>query len=132
MIDKDQGTEKVALSIPQPWIELILTGIKTIEVRTWSTEYRGELWLHAGKKADKDVLKRFNLSVEQLTFGAIIGKCFLFDCVEFDNYTWRKWYKKHLVKDTLEKRKYAWYTKDPKRIVPQPFRGRLGLMRINE
>ncbi len=68
----DQGAERFALSIRQPWIELILSGLKTIEVRTWSTEYRGELWLHAGKKADREALKRFNFSVGDLAFAAII------------------------------------------------------------
>lgn len=32
-----------ALSIKQPWASLIVDGKKTIEVRTWSTKYRGEL-----------------------------------------------------------------------------------------
>jgi hypothetical protein len=38
----------VALSIKQPWAELILLGRKT--VRSWSTDFRGLLALHTGKK----------------------------------------------------------------------------------
>lgn len=34
-----------ALSIKQPWAAMIAAGIKTIETRTWSTTYRGELLL---------------------------------------------------------------------------------------
>ena len=30
-----------ALSVPQPWAEVIARGEKTIEVRTWSTKHRG-------------------------------------------------------------------------------------------
>lgn len=34
-----------ALSVREPWITLIAAGWKTIETRTWSTRYRGELLL---------------------------------------------------------------------------------------
>lgn len=37
------------LSIRQPWVNLILTGHKTIETRTWSTKYRGDLLIVASK-----------------------------------------------------------------------------------
>jgi hypothetical protein len=38
-----------ALSIKQPWANLIATGKKTIETRTWATLYRGELLLASSK-----------------------------------------------------------------------------------
>lgn len=38
-----------ALTIRQPWASLIAHGVKTIETRSWSTEYRGPLAIHAGK-----------------------------------------------------------------------------------
>ena len=37
-----------ALTIRQPWASLIAEGIKTVETRSWSTKYRGELAIHAG------------------------------------------------------------------------------------
>ena len=36
-----------ALSIKQPWLNLILSGRKTIETRVWSTSHRGDLLLCA-------------------------------------------------------------------------------------
>lgn len=42
-----------ALSIHQPWAWLITNGIKNIENRDWSTDYRGFLLIHAGKKPDE-------------------------------------------------------------------------------
>ncbi len=39
-----------ALSIRQPWASLIARGEKTIEVRSWSTSYRGPLLICAGAK----------------------------------------------------------------------------------
>lgn len=41
-----------ALSIRQPWVSLIMSGKKTIEVRTWSTDYRGILAVHAAARSE--------------------------------------------------------------------------------
>jgi hypothetical protein len=38
-----------ALTITQPWATLIAQGQKRIETRSWSTNYRGPLAIHAGK-----------------------------------------------------------------------------------
>lgn len=40
------------LSIKQPWADLIARGVKTIETRTWSIAYRGDLLIHTGKQPD--------------------------------------------------------------------------------
>lgn len=32
-----------AISLKQPWAQLILDGVKTIETRKWRTNYRGDL-----------------------------------------------------------------------------------------
>jgi hypothetical protein len=39
-----------AISLWQPWASLIALGIKHYETRSWSTNYRGELVIHAAKK----------------------------------------------------------------------------------
>ena len=39
------------LSIRQPFASLICRGIKTIENRSWNTQYRGKLLIHASSKA---------------------------------------------------------------------------------
>ncbi|MBU1173674.1 MAG: ASCH domain-containing protein [Proteobacteria bacterium] len=38
-----------ALSVKQPWANLIATGRKTIETRTWSTKYRGDILIVSSK-----------------------------------------------------------------------------------
>jgi hypothetical protein len=38
-----------ALSLKQPWANLIADGKKTIETRTWSTKYRGKLLIVSSK-----------------------------------------------------------------------------------
>jgi hypothetical protein len=39
-----------ALSVKQPWANLIASGKKTMETRTWGTTYRGELLIVSSKK----------------------------------------------------------------------------------
>ena len=40
------------LTVRQPWASLIIAGTKTVEHRRWRTDYRGELWIHAGLAVD--------------------------------------------------------------------------------
>lgn len=42
-----------ALSIKQPWAWLICRGLKDIENRTWSTPFRGRIYVHAGASVDQ-------------------------------------------------------------------------------
>lgn len=37
------------LSLWQPWASCIAHGLKLNETRSWSTEHRGPLWIHAAK-----------------------------------------------------------------------------------
>lgn len=72
-----------ALSLLQPWATLVVTGVKKIETRSWSTAYRGELLIHASKGKRGRLLTReppftnYISSFEQLPFGAIIGTVIL-------------------------------------------------------
>lgn len=52
----------IALSIKQPWASLIARGRKTIETRTWSTTYRGQLLICSGASPDVAALRRFGVT----------------------------------------------------------------------
>lgn len=39
-----------ALTLWQPWASLVSLGVKSIETRSWSTDYRGPLAIHAARK----------------------------------------------------------------------------------
>jgi len=39
-----------AISVKQPWANMIASGKKTIETRTWSTKYRGDLLIVSSKR----------------------------------------------------------------------------------
>jgi ASCH domain len=41
-----------ALSVKQPWAALLVGGVKTVEVRTWTTPRRGPFLIHAAKVPD--------------------------------------------------------------------------------
>lgn len=43
-----------ALSIKNPWGQLIAAGIKDIENRTWRTTYRGRIYIHVSGKVVKN------------------------------------------------------------------------------
>lgn len=43
-----------ALSVRRPWAQLIMLGLKNIENRTWTTDLRGPLVIHAARKWEAD------------------------------------------------------------------------------
>src|SRR5262245_33434164 len=122
----------IALSIRQPWTELILQGRKTIEVRSWTTQHRGELLLHAGARPDTLAMRALDLKTDEFVLGAIVGTCELYECIEFSDVTWECWRSAHLNEGPLERRHYAWLLRNPRRIEPRAFKGRLGLMRVED
>ena len=78
------------LSITEPMATLICLGKKKIETRSWKTNYRGELYIHASltkiRKEWKDNKELMNLlDNSSLNYGSIICKCNLVDCVYMDN-----------------------------------------------
>lgn len=78
-----------ALTICQPYAHLIVTGEKRVENRTWPTNYRGPLIIHAGKsrewlEGDKDI-DLFEQFGELPAFGAIVGQCNLVGCVRAED-----------------------------------------------
>lgn len=75
-----------ALTVCQPYAELIARGEKRVENRTWYTHYRGTLAIHAGKSrewlngtTDEELEKFYGRRVE---FGAVIATCTLADCIK--------------------------------------------------
>jgi len=72
-----------ALSLKQPYAELILQGRKKIELRKWNTKFRGEFFIHASKIPDKKTMDRFGF--KELPLGCIVGKTTLTDVKKYDN-----------------------------------------------
>lgn len=64
-----------SLCIRQPYASDIVNGVKTIEVRSWRTAYRGDLFITAAAKRDPQFPK--------FPYGCIVGIVELIDCREF-------------------------------------------------
>jgi ASCH domain-containing protein len=74
-----------ALSVRQPWASYLAAGLKTIELRSWSTPHRGWLWIHAGKKIDPVAMKLLGLSAEDFSCGGLIGLAKLETCLAINS-----------------------------------------------
>ena len=71
-----------ALTIKQPWATLIMQKDKRFEFRSWKTNYRGDVLVHAGKCIDKEALERLKKYLpDELPLGKILGKVTITDCV---------------------------------------------------
>jgi len=74
-----------ALTIKNPWATLIVDGYKKYEFRSWKTNYRGKILIHAGLSLEKDMLNRFkDYNLDCIT-GAIIGEADIVDCILVDD-----------------------------------------------
>ena len=71
------------LTIKQPWAHLIINGIKRVENRSWKTDYRGLILIHAGQAYDESYQRdrTFGVDPALLTYGAVIGTADLVDIV---------------------------------------------------
>ena len=70
------------LTIKQPYASLIKENIKEYEFRTWKTNYRGEILIHAGKSIDKKALNKFHNYNIEYPCGCIIAKATITDCIK--------------------------------------------------
>lgn len=83
-----------ALTIRQPFALLIVDGIKPIENRTWSTNYRGPLLIHAARKPQDipismiEARHRISIDRTRLKFSGIIGRVELVDVVTTHESAW--------------------------------------------
>jgi activating signal cointegrator 1 len=89
-----------ALTLHQPYASLVVLGVKWIETRSWRTDYRGPLWVHASKRRPTfdDMLAVVGYGdawnawyaagwidedseVDPGPLGAVVGRVDLVDCI---------------------------------------------------
>ena len=71
-----------ALTIKEPWASLIVQGFKKYEFRSWKTNYRGKVLIHAGlSKENIEKYKDYNLDISS---GEIIGEAYITECILVD------------------------------------------------
>lgn len=121
-----------ALSVKQPWAWLIIHGDKNIENRTWKTNCRGPLAIHASKSWDQEGYERLleddpeillpNHKYKKYKFGGIIGLCNLEDILPNNTkYSCCNWHEKGF---------FGWYLTDRRPLPFKAVRGRQGLFEV--
>ena len=97
------------ISVKQPWANLISNGNKTIETRTWNTNYRGELLIASSKKPDV------------YPAGCVVALATLIDCrdmeLEDEDFACCQY------RDGLK----AWVLDNIRKVRPIPIKGQLGI-----
>lgn len=117
-----------ALSLRQPYAELIVLGRKTIELRTWKTKHRGTFLVHASKyKPTVRDCEYFGLDRDKLSYGAIIGTAEILDVKEYLNSEqWHSDVKKHLAGEEYGGSTKGFILKNAERLAhPVPYKGQL-------
>ena len=105
-----------ALTVRQPWAGLIVAGVKDVENRSWPTNYRGRIFIHAAQAVDRngpsvppDLEKLCSIT------GAIVGTVETVDCIRGARSKWAL--RGH----------WHWLLDGAKRCRPRIMQGRLGL-----
>lgn len=94
------------ISIKQPWAWLVVNGIKDVENRTWSHQYRGQILIHASGKADRNPVAFDNdiRCPDGLDLGGVVGIAEIVDCVI--DYPSRWYAGRYVDKRTGERKPY--------------------------
>ena len=119
-----------ALTIKEPWATLIIDGYKEYEFRSWKTNYRGKILIHAGKSLEKNQAKKFKVYNLEYNCGEIIGEAELVDCIKvtekFDEYL--KGINPIVYGNSGHVENYAWKLENIKKYDKKiPAKGQLGL-----
>ncbi len=111
-----------ALSLKQPFAELILQGRKKIELRKLNTKFRGEFFIHASKIPNAKEMKNFGF--DTLPTGCIVGKAVLKEVKVYPNSReHQKDRKLHLASKAWGK--YGFVLEDVKRVKEIQAKGKL-------
>ena len=129
------------LTVKNPYAFLIVTGFKKYEIRSWSTNYRGPLYIHSAKvpvKSDYDentingvkklCLKHIRKLDYMSTHGSIIGKVNLVNILKIDDEISRSQAGIDGCCSIDENDKYAWVLENPEVAnLTIPVKGQLGI-----
>lgn len=122
-----------ALSVREPWATLIATGRKPIELRTWSTDYRGPLLICCGGRPWQNTTGRTPIGITEEEIGRIcaqplgIAICTV-ELVDVRPATAFDAHRACVAPDI--EREFAWVLSDPCPVAPVPIKGRLNLFEV--
>ena len=118
-----------ALSVNQPFADMISKGIKKIEVRSRATKHRGNILIVSSKK----VFDGYEYNEED-RIGVSICRVELYDCKPLkecseEELTSTCLKREDLIK-ALKSGHYAWFLKNPIPVIEFPVKGQLGIFSL--
>lgn len=122
------GDKMKVLSLKEPYASLIKDGYKCYETRSFKTNYRGELYIHASLSKDykdNELSKLINPM-----YGEIICKCRLVDCIYMTDEFIENVKKNNEMEykcGIYEVGRYAWVLESVEAIQPIKAKGKLGI-----
>jgi len=120
-----------ALTIRQPWAELILRGRKPFELRSWKTHYRGPILIHSAMKVNSYFARELGLNPEKLITGAFVGVAVLSDVRPYTRAD-SKLLKERRAGGGWYPNLFSWVLTKPRRLsAPIKAKGRLGLFGVS-
>lgn len=128
-----------AITLSQPWAELVASGRKEWETRSWRTSYRGPVAIHAARRGSGlsaeefgDWCRRFGLDERWMSFGAVVAVANLTDCKRVEEIRDELSADEYDAGDYGDGR-YAWRLSEVTRLAsPVAVRGQLGLWTLPE
>ena len=125
------------LSIKEPFATLIKDRVKIYETRSWKTNYRGEIYIHASLTLSKseNVDKANKYLKSKIKPGYILCKCELLDCIPMDKEFIEYIYNKTNESDygRYAEGRYAWEMKVIE-VLDEPIsaKGKLGIWNYSD
>ena len=121
------------LTLRQPWATLVAEGIKKYEFRSWKTNYRGKVLIHAGAGVDKKDMERFKELNLEFPSRRILAEVEIEDCLELDDDLNKKIINENNIAYGSKYRTgYAWKLKNVKKLdINKEINGKLGLWNID-
>lgn len=126
-----------AITLKQPWAELVVIGAKQFETRSWPTKYRGEVYIHSSAKFNtndlllaihSDTFRKAIPDPHSLQLGKIIGKAYIQDCLRVEDVRDALNGTAELVFGDYSNGRYAWSLSHAEKFKkPIPCKGSLGL-----
>ena len=123
-----------ALSIRQPWIDQIVRGLKTIEVREWPVERRGPFLIHAARALDWRAVELFGYQEPlALPRGGLIAYAEIADVIPLTPSRWSELLDQHRVLHARRLRQFGVRLVGVKPLDELiPFRGRRRFFAVDE
>ena len=129
----EDGDIMKVLTVREPWASLIINGYKKYEFRSWKTNHRGKLLIHAGIGIDKEVMEKVKHLGLKFPSRKIIACVDLTDCLLLDEELNNKIInEKNIAYGNKVRTGYAWKLDNIKKInYDKEVNGQLGLWNID-